>query len=153
MVLTVYAVDSYPRNNAHLGIIREGDADDAHLVVVSTWQDDGEYYEEKIVGENVNVEGVVALARAYVEETTLQRIEIPVTERTRFDAPLLTVGALRSMMTGLPDDTHVLIATDGWFTNVETVQLPGHSGDAEITLTLYPTVKASEAGDFDGRQF
>lgn len=80
--------------------------------------------------------------------------EYRVTDTTRFGGPVLTVGALLSALALVPDHFHVLIATDGWWTNVECIEIDADDADGgSPVVKIYPTTKAYAAGDFDGRQF
>lgn len=61
---------------------------------------------------------------------------------------VLTVGQLRDALATLPPETEVVIATDGWFTNIDTVIIPDDFDF--MCVTLYPAI--SEHGDYDPRQ-
>lgn len=60
----------------------------------------------------------------------------------------LTVGQLRDALASLPPETEVVIATDGWYTNIDTVIIP--DGLDYSCVTLFPAI--SEHGDYDPRQ-
>lgn len=57
---------------------------------------------------------------------------------------ILTVGELRRILSAVDDSTQVTIATDGWWLNVESVEIP--TGDNSPTVIFYT------ADTFDPRQ-
>ena len=70
----------------------------------------------------------------------------------------LTVGELRKLLEGVPDDTHVIIGApyplpEGWgeWLNADGVMLPDGNGIEGFTLTTALTIKAADT--FDPRQF
>ena len=57
---------------------------------------------------------------------------------------ILTVKQLRELLEGRDENEHVVIADDGWYTNITAVALPD---DEEFScVTLFPGV------EFDSRQ-
>lgn len=48
---------------------------------------------------------------------------------------ILTVGQLRGLLEGVDDDRHVVVATEGWYRNVECVGLP--DDDSLTCLTFF----------------
>lgn len=69
--------------------------------------------------------------------------------KDQYDRSILTVGALRAMLEGLPDGTHVSIATEAWYRNVHVVITPGcqECGGEWSAVTLFP------GEELDPRQF
>jgi len=61
---------------------------------------------------------------------------------------LLTVGVLRRILANLPDDMTVVIATDGWYDNVGSAEVPGPDPETAewMCLTL------NHGDEFDPRQ-
>lgn len=49
----------------------------------------------------------------------------------------LTVWQLRELIANLDDDTFIVIATNDWYSNIETVQLP--DGKDWECVTLFPS--------------
>lgn len=47
---------------------------------------------------------------------------------------ILTVGELRGLIAGLDDATQVVVATDSWYLNVSSVELPDDERFAAVTL-------------------
>lgn len=41
----------------------------------------------------------------------------------------MTVGELRKLLEGQPDHLHVVVATDGWYNNVDEVVRPSDDDD------------------------
>ena len=73
----------------------------------------------------------------------------PITpSRDRFGRSILTVGQLRDVLEELDDDTHVVIATGEWYTNIGEIAAGQPDDDSEWScLTLFPGT------EFDARQF
>ena len=63
-----------------------------------------------------------------------------------FGHSVLTVGQLRQMLANVPDDVHVVIATDGWYDNVSCVAIPDEDGEHYVAVTLF------HGETFDARQ-
>lgn len=61
----------------------------------------------------------------------------------------LTIKQLRTIIADLDPDTEVVIATDGWYTNIDLVATP--DDDAVSCLTLFPN-DDSRNGNWDPRQ-
>lgn len=62
---------------------------------------------------------------------------------------VLTVGQLRTLIADIDPDIEVVVATDGWYTNIEFVASP--NDDAYACLTLFPNID-SQNGNWDTRQ-
>lgn len=60
----------------------------------------------------------------------------------------LYVGDLRRMLAGVPDDTLVVVATDGWYQHVQSIVRPDASNE-HVAFTLYPDFGPD--GGFDPR--
>lgn len=67
--------------------------------------------------------------------------------KDQYGRRILTVGALRQILDRHRDDTHVLIATDGWYVNIEAVAEPGDEWGTWSAVTFFP------GADLDSRQF
>jgi hypothetical protein len=63
-----------------------------------------------------------------------------------FGHSVLTVGQLRKMLANVPDETHVVIANDGWYDNVSCVAIPDEHGEHYVAVTLF------SGETFDARQ-
>jgi uncharacterized protein with GYD domain len=63
-----------------------------------------------------------------------------------FGDSVLTVGQLRKLLASVPDEVHVVIATDGWYDNVSCVAIPDENGEHYVAVTLY------HGETFDARQ-
>jgi len=61
----------------------------------------------------------------------------------------LTIGQLRTLIADVDPDVEVVVATDGWYTNIEAVATPDE--DAVTCLTLFPNID-SQNGNWDPRQ-
>lgn len=59
--------------------------------------------------------------------------------------PTFTVEMLRAILANVPDDTHVVLATEQWYANVGSMIYDPEDG--MFAFTLFP------ADDFDTRQF
>lgn len=58
--------------------------------------------------------------------------------------PTVTVGELKNVLSAYNDGVQIVIGTDNWYKNIESVQLPNN--DDTFTIILYP------GKDFDTRQ-
>lgn len=65
------------------------------------------------------------------------------------DAPILTVGELRTLLDGVEDDVQVVLATDEWYVNVREVVVPGPNWE----LSEYSAVTIFPGVDVETRQF
>lgn len=50
--------------------------------------------------------------------------------------PTVTVGELKEILEKYEDDRHVVIATDGWYTNIGSIEFPDDY--QTYTITLHP---------------
>lgn len=60
------------------------------------------------------------------------------------DKKILTVGELKELLTGISNDTQVVMASGDWYANIGTVVLP--DGETYSAVTFY------EGSGFDPRQ-
>ena len=64
--------------------------------------------------------------------------ELTTAARDEHGRAILTVGQLRALLVDLPDEAHVVVATDDWYVNVDAIGLPTPDCDPWTALTLFP---------------
>ena len=62
-----------------------------------------------------------------------------------FNRGILTVGQMKEFLAKYNDDTHIVVATEGWYANI--VEVTDTDDEFQFAITLYTK------DDFDARQF
>lgn len=82
-----------------------------------------------------------------LNETPLEDGDV-ITSQDELGREILTVGQLRRMLTGLPDDTHVVSESDDFYQNIRAVGVPrGEACGGEWRCLTF-----LRGADFDFRQ-
>lgn len=66
--------------------------------------------------------------------------------------PILTLGQLRAATAGLDDDVQIVVATDDWYDNVASVEVPTYDNDGDLAGD-YAAVTIFPGEPVDSRQF
>lgn len=82
-----------------------------------------------------------------LNETPLEDGDV-ITSQDELGREILTVGQLRRMLAGLPDDTHVVSESDDFYQNIRAVGVPrGEDWDGEWSCLTF-----LRGAEFDFRQ-